>query len=58
MSHNNKNVIISVIYRFPSQNNYEFDLFLSNFEKLMIDKKSRKPYLSVIKGDFNTRSSS
>ena len=39
MSHNNKNGIISVIYRSPSQNNNEFDLFLSNFENLVIDKK-------------------
>ena len=27
MSHNNKKVIVSVIYRSPSQNNDEFDLF-------------------------------
>ena len=58
MSHDNKKVIVSVIYRSPSQNNNEFDLFLSNFEKLIIDTKNRKPYLSVITGDFNARSSS
>ena len=39
MSHNKKKVIVSVIYRSPSQNNDEFDLFLSNFEKLIIDMK-------------------
>ena len=58
MSHDNKKVIVSVIYRSPCQNNNEFDLFLSNFEKLIIDTKNRKPYLSVITGDFNARSSS
>ena len=32
MTCNNKKVIVSVIYRSRSQNNSEFDLFLSNFE--------------------------
>ena len=59
MSHNNKKVIVSVICRSPSQNNDEFFfLFFSKFEKLIIDIKNRKPYLSVITGDFNARSSS
>ena len=58
MSHNNKKVIVSVNYRSPSQKNNEFDLFLSNFEKLNIDIKNSKPYLYVITGDFNVRSSS
>ena len=34
MSHNNKKVIVSVIYGSPSQNSDEFDLFLSSFENL------------------------
>ena len=50
MSHNN--------YRSPSQYNNEFELFSSNFEKLTIHVKSRKPYLSVITGDVNARSPS
>ena len=29
--HNNKKVVVSVIYRFPSQNNCELDSFLTNF---------------------------
>ena len=49
---------MSVIYRSPSQNNSEFDLFLSNFEKLFSDINERKPFLSVFTGDFNARSSS
>ena len=55
MSHNNKKVIVWVICHSPSQNSDEFDLFLSNFEKLVIDIKNRQPYLSVITGDFNAR---
>ena len=32
MHYNNKQVIVSVIYRSPSQNNQEFDSFLTNFQ--------------------------
>ena len=49
---------MSVICRSPSQNNSEFDVFLSNFEKLLSHISKRKPSLSVITGDFNARSSS
>ena len=48
--------MVSVIYRSPSQNNSEFDLFLSIFKKLLIDINKHKPLLSVITGDFNARS--
>ena len=58
MTYNNKKVIVSVIYRPPSQNNREFDLFLSNFEKLLSDINKHKPFLSVITGDLNARYSS
>ena len=58
MTDNNNKVIVSVIYRSSSQNNSEFDLFLSNFEKLLININKRKPFLSVITYDFNARSSS
>ena len=58
MNYNNKKVIISVIYRFPSQNTHEFESFLLNFEHLLNDITQCKPSLSVITGDFNARSSS
>ena len=58
MTYNNKKVIVSVIYCSPSQNNSEFDLFLSSFEKLLININKYKPFLSVITGEFNARSSS
>ena len=32
MTYNHKKVTVSVIHRSPSQNNNEFELFLSNFE--------------------------
>ena len=58
MTYNNKKVTVFVIYRCPSQNNIEFDLSLSYFEKLLSDISKRKPSLSVITDDFNARSSS
>ena len=57
MSYNNKKVMVSVIYRSPSQTNDEFDTFLSNFQMLLNDINNRKPSLSVT-GDFNSRCSS
>ena len=47
-----------MIHCSPSQNNSEFDLFLSTFEKRLSDISKRKPSLSVITGEFNARSSS
>ena len=58
MSYNNKKVIVSVIYHSPSQNNDKFDIFLSNFQKLLNDINNHKPSLSVVTGDFNSRCSS
>ena len=57
MIHNNKNVIVSVIYRSPSQNNCELDSFLTNFDHLLSEIIKCKPSLAVITGDFNARSS-
>ena len=64
MDYNNKKVLISAIYRSPNQNKNEFDLFLANLaiNKLLNQKflaiNKRKPYLFIITGDFNARSSS
>ena len=54
----NKKVIVSVIYRSPSQNNDNFHAFISNFQKLISNINKHKPTLSVIAGEFNARSSS
>ena len=54
----NKKVIVSVIYRSPSQSNANFHAFISNFQKLISNINKHKPTLSVIAGEFNARSSS
>ena len=56
MTDNNKRIIVSVIYHPLSQNNCEFDSFLSNLEQLLSDISKCKPTVSVITGDFNARS--
>ena len=56
MNYNNKKVIISVIYRSPSQSTDEFESFLLNFEQLLDGVSQCGPSLSIITGDFNARS--
>ena len=58
MSYDNKKVIVSVIYRSPSQSTNELDSFVSNFENFLNDINKRKPSLSVITVNFNSTSSS
>ena len=47
---------ITLIHRSPSQLSEEFDTFLSNFEFLLDYIANRNPFVSIIIGDFNTRS--
>ena len=56
MIHNNKKVLVSVIYRSPSQSNCEFESFLTNYDYLLSEINKCKPSLAVITGDFNARS--
>ena len=56
MMHNNKKVLVSVIYRSPSQSNCEFESFLTNYDYLLSEINKCKTSLAVITGDFNTRS--
>ena len=58
MIDNNKKIIVSVIYRSPSQSNREFNSFLSSFEQLLSKISKRKRTVFIITGDFNARSSS
>ena len=58
MNYHNKKVIVSVIYRSPSQSINKFDSFLSNLEKFESDLNNRRPALSIFTGDFNARSQS
>ena len=55
---NNNKIFVSVVYRSPSQTNTEFNQFLLNFEKMLQAINQRKPYLTVVTGDFSARSSS
>ena len=57
MNDSNEKMILSVIYRSPSQNHREFDSFLLNFEQLLSDISTGKPTVSIITGDSNARSS-
>ena len=50
-------MFVSVIHHSPSQDKNEFELFLSNLEIFLSDINKHKPFLSVVTGDFNTRSS-
>ena len=54
----NKKIIISSLYRSPSQNSEEYESFLTSFEHLLSDINAHKPPVSVILGDFNARSTS
>ena len=49
----NKKIMVSCLYRSPSQNSGEFESFLLNFEYLLSDINAREPSVSVILGDFN-----
>ena len=57
MNYNNKKVIVSVIYRSPSQNISGFDSFLRSIERRLNDIKKTKPFLPVITDNFNARTS-
>ena len=48
----NKKIIISSLYRSPSQNSEEFESFLTNFEHLLSDINARKPLVSEILSDL------
>ena len=51
-------MVVPVIYRSPSQNSNQSELFLSNLQSFLSDINKRKPSLSVVTGDFNAKSSS
>ena len=46
-----------VLYRSPSQSSDQFEIFLSNFESTLDDIASKNPFLSIVIGDFNAKSS-
>ena len=57
MLYNNKLVIVTVIYRSPSQSSQEFVQFEILFSQLLIDITLKKHFFPLfILGDFNARS--
>ena len=52
----NKLVIVSIIYHSPSQSSREFAQFEMLFSELLNEIASKKPFFSIILGDFNARS--
>ena len=48
---------IGVVYRSPSQDNIEFESFLSDFDELLSKTASSNSLFAIILGDFNARSS-
>ena len=55
MLYNNK-FIVSAIYRSLSQSSHEFSQFEMLFSQLLNYITSRKPFFSIILGNFNARS--
>ena len=53
MLYNNKLVIVSVIYRSPSQSSQEFGQSEMLFSQLLNSVTSKKPFFSIFLGDFN-----
>ena len=53
----NSKAYVGVVYRSPSQDSFEFENFLPNFEKALSDTTSCDSLFPIILGDFNARSS-
>ena len=56
VSINNKTGYVVSLYRFPSQTPDEFDSFIENLDKLIIDIYSQKADFVLIIRDFNAKS--
>ena len=52
---NNKKGYVVSLYRSPSQTSDEFDSFINDFEKLLIDIYRRKADFVLMIGDFNAK---
>ena len=58
LSLNGRRSYIVSLYQSPSQSSDEYDHFIKTFEQPIVHLTSFKPYLLLITGDFNARSSS
>ena len=54
----NKKGYVVTLYRSPSQTSDEFDSFISNLEKLLINITSFDPHFVILLDDFNAKSKS
>ena len=57
VSINNKRGYVVSLYRSPSQTPDEFDSFITNLEKVVVDISRINPHFLLLIGDFNPRSS-
>ena len=48
--------MLALFYRSLSQDNFEFENFLSNFEKVLGDSTSRNSLFTILLCNFNARS--
>ena len=56
VSVNSKRGIV-LLYRSPSQISDEFDLFITNLEKIVVDISRSNPHFVLVIDDFNAKSS-
>ena len=57
VSVNNKRGYVVSLYRSPSQTSDEFDSFITNLEKIVVNISRSNPYFLLLIGDFNDKSS-
>ena len=57
VSINNKRGYVVSLYQSPSQMSDEFDSFITNLEKIVVDISRSNPHFLLLIGDFNAKSS-
>ena len=57
VSINNKRGYVVSLYRSPSQTSDEFDSFITNLEKIVVDISKSNPHFLLLIGDLNAKSS-
>ena len=55
VSINNKRDYVVSLYRSPSQTSGEFDSFITNLEKIVVDISRSNPHFLLLIGDFNAK---
>ena len=58
VTNSNKKGYVITLYRSPSKTSDEFDSFVSNLEKLLVNITSSDPHFVILLGDFNAKSNS